>query len=269
MFYIRQETAFLSFSMWLYKCNENHMCDWFIVVKLNNAKQNKSTINNHNNNNHNIYVCIYLYIVYSFCTTLPIAWQSICDLRSCKAMTLVRFISLSCCFMFFFSMCSFYFLLSSLWHHLLQLEVREVVVVVAGAPIQQSRWKEPEHRVLLFFSFASLSVSTQVQQWLLSENTGNISGTVGGERRRNIPLHGHATSGGEQTNRRAGSSAGWARSWRTDDVDEEMRWSSLHVPERDGIDFSMMAHNWSASWMLVVSTVLWGERRVEQGGEEN
>lgn len=51
---------------------------------------------------------MYIYIVYSFCTTLPIARQSICDLRSCKAMTLVRFISLSCHFIYFFSMCFFF-----------------------------------------------------------------------------------------------------------------------------------------------------------------
>ena len=127
---------------------------------------------------------MYIYIVYSFCTTLPIAWQSICDLRSCKAMTLVRVISWSCHFIYFFSMCFFFLLFFSLWHHLFQLEVRE------GAAIQRLRWTELEHWIWLFFNdifhLASLSVSSQVQQCLLSEKTGNISGTVRGERRRNI-----------------------------------------------------------------------------------
>lgn len=53
----------------------------------------------------------------------------------------------------------------------------------------------------------------------------------------------------------------------TDNDDEEMRWSPSPCPrERDGIDFSMMAHDWSASWMLVVSPAL-GEERNRQVGK--
>lgn len=50
-----------------------------------------------------MYIFIDIYRVYSFCTTLPIVWQSLCDLGSCKAMILVKFIGLSCLFFFFFT----------------------------------------------------------------------------------------------------------------------------------------------------------------------
>lgn len=51
-------------------------------------------------------------------------------------------------------------------------------------------------------------------------------------------------------------------------MDEEMRWSPCPCPrEMDGVDFfffssylSMMARDWSASWMQMISTVL-GERK--------
>lgn len=91
---------------------------------------------------------VYIYIVYSFCTTLPIAWQSMCDLRSCKAMILVKFIGLSFCFIS--SLCVYF--LFSLWHHLFQLEVRE------GAPVQQLWCYEPEHQIWHFLSCQSVSV---------------------------------------------------------------------------------------------------------------
>lgn len=44
----------------------------------------------------------------------------------------------------------------------------------------------------------------------------------------------------------------------TDNDDEEMRWSPPPPcpRERDGIDFSMMAQDWSISWMPVVSPAL-------------
>ena len=158
-------------------------------------------------------------------------------------------------------MCFFFFF--SLWHHLFQLEVRE------GAPIQQLRWKELEYRILFcffsvaFFILAVCQCPHRSSSASFSENTGIISGIVRGEGRREHPLHGHATSGGQQMNRRPGSSPGWAKSGWTDNDDEEMRWSPSPCPrERDGIDFSMMAHNWSASWMLVASPAL-GE---EKGG---
>lgn len=60
-----------------------------------------------------MYIFIDIYRVYSFCTTLPIVWQSLCDLGSCKAMILVKFIGLSCLLLFFlniFSLCVFFFL---------------------------------------------------------------------------------------------------------------------------------------------------------------
>lgn len=133
---------------------------------------------------------MYIYIVYSFCTTLPIAWQSICDLRSCKAMTLVRFISLSCHFIFFyiFFFCFLFFFFS-------------LTSFVSAGSERQEGGSDPAFMmertgtlgitffsvIFLFFHLDCLSVSPQVQQCLLSENTGNISGIKSGERRRNIP----------------------------------------------------------------------------------
>lgn len=82
------------------------------------------------------------------------------------------------------------------------------------------------------------------------------------------PLHGHATSGGQQTNRRPGSPPDWAGSAWTDNDDKEMRGPRSPCPrERDGIDFSMIAHDWSATrtWF----PLWWEERReAEQRMEE-
>lgn len=200
---------------------------------------------------------MYIYIVYSFCTTLPIAWQSICDLRSCKAMRLVRFLSLSCHFIFFYFFFFFCFVFFSLWHHLFQLEVR--VGEGRGCPIQHLWWKELEHWIWL--SSVSLFISAVCQcpleSRLLSENTGNISGTESGERRRNIPsMDMQHPVDNRWTDGLAHHPAGPSSRWQTMMM---KRWdgSPLHVPERErervGIDFSMMAHNWSTSWMPVVS----------------
>lgn len=130
---------------------------------------------------------MYIYCIFILHNTRPIAWQSICDLRSCKAMTLVRFISLRRHFIYFFAMCFFsfffFFFLSDIicfrwkWERGLQ-----------------SSSNDGKDRSTAFdiFHLASLSVSSQVQQCLLFfflfffENTGNISGTVRGEGRRNI-----------------------------------------------------------------------------------
>lgn len=147
---------------------------------------------------------MYIYCIFILHNTRPIAWQSICDLRSCKAMTLVRFISLRRHFIYFFSMCFFsfffFFFLSDIicfrwkWERGLQ-----------------SSSNDGKDRSTAFdiFHLASLSVSSQVQQCLLFfflfffwEYWKYIRyckrrGT------KEHPLHGHATSGGQQTNRRA------------------------------------------------------------------
>lgn len=129
-------------------------------------------------------------------------------------------------------MCFFLFL-SSLWHHLFQLEVRE------GPPVQQLRSKELERWVWFFFNgifhLASLSVSSQVQPAVppFWEYWKYIRYCKRREKKEH-PLHGHATSGGQQTNRRSGSSPGWAESGWTDNDDEEMRWSPpLSMSQRE------------------------------------
>lgn len=210
---------------------------------------------------------MYIYIVYSFCTTLPIAWQSICDLRSCKAMTLVRFISLSCHFIFFyiFFFCFLFFFFS-------------LTSFVSAGSERQEGGSDPAFMmertgtlgitffsvIFLFFHLDCLSVSPQVQQCLLSENTGNISGIKSGERRRNIPSMdmqhpvdnrwteglAHHPAGPRADDRQWG--------WRDEMVPLSM---SQRERERVGIDFSMMAHNWSTSWMPVVSPALGEEIR--------
>lgn len=168
-----------------------------------------------------MYVWIYIYIVYSFCTTLPIAWQSICDLRSCKAMTLVRLISLSCHLIYFFYL-FFFFSLTSFVSAGSERGASDPAIMMESSGTQD----------LIFFNsmfhLASLSVYSRVQQCLLSENTGNISGTVRGEKRRNIlsmdmqyPVD----------NRRTGG-PGWAESGWTDNDDKEMRWS-LSMSQRE------------------------------------
>lgn len=178
---------------------------------------------------------MYIYIVYSFCTTLPIAWQSICDLRSCKAMTLVRFISLSChfiffyifffCFLFFFSLTSF---------------------VSAGSERQEGG-SDPAFMMertgtlgitffsvifLIFSSWLSVSVPSSPAVPPFWEYWKYIRYWKWREKKEH-PLHGHATSCGQQMNRRLGSSSGWAKSrWQTMMM---KRWngSPLHVPERE------------------------------------
>lgn len=79
-----------------------------------------------------MYIFIDIYIVYSFCTTLPIVWQRLSDLGSCKAMMLVIllivFLFFYIYFFFFEWFILFFFSLlpsPSFWHHLFHLEVRE------------------------------------------------------------------------------------------------------------------------------------------------
>lgn len=121
---------------------------------------------------------MYIYIVYSFCTTLPIAWQSICDLRSCKAMTLDRFISLSCHFIYFFYVYSFLFFFSL------------TSFVSAGSERGGSDPAVTMERTgtldLTFFISPVCQCPHKSSSASFSENTGNISGTVRGERRRSI-----------------------------------------------------------------------------------
>lgn len=143
-----------------------------------------------------------------------------------------------------------FFFFSLSWHHLFQLEVRE------RAQIQQFRWKELEHWIWLFLSCQSVSVLTSPAVPLCWEYWKYIRYCKRREKKEH-PLHGHATSDGQQMNRRPG----WAKSGWTDNNDEEMRWPPSPCPrERDGIDFSMMAQDWSASWMLVVSPALGEEK---------
>lgn len=171
---------------------------------------------------------MYIYIVYSFCTTLPIAWQSICDLRSCKAMTLVRFFSLSCHYIFF--LCFFFCLFFSL-----------TSFVSAGserggsdpAVYDGKNWNTGFDFLQWYFSSRkSVSVLTSLAVPPFWEYWKYIRYCKRREKKEH-PLHGHATSGGQQTNRRSGSSPGWAKSGWTDNDDEEMRWSPLSMSQRE------------------------------------
>lgn len=70
------------------------------------------------------------------------------------------------------------------------------------------------------------------------------------ERSKWHSLHGHATSCGQQMNRRIGSSSGWAKKQVTDNDDEGMRWSlSLGPREREAIGLSVVAHNLSIFYL--------------------
>lgn len=173
---------------------------------------------------------MYIYIVYSFCTTLPIAWQSICDLRSCKAMTLVRFISWSCHFIFSYIFFFWFFFLSDI----ICFSWKWGGGMGVGGPIQHLWWKELEHWIWL--SSVSFFISAVCQCPLKSsllfwEYWKYIR--YWKWREKEHPLHGHATSCGQQMNRRLGSSSSWAKSrWQTMMM---KRWdgSPLHVPERE------------------------------------
>lgn len=210
---------------------------------------------------------MYIYIVYSFCTTLPIAWQSICDLRSCKAMTLVRFISLSCHFIFFyiFFFCFLFFFLSDIicfsWKWETGGRFRSSIY---DGKNWNTGYNFLQCHFFIFSSWLSVSVPSSPAVPPFWEYWKYIRYWKWREKKEH-PLHGHATSCGQQMNRRLGSSSGWAKSrWQTMRM---KRWngSPLHVPERErervGIDFSMMAHNWSTSWMPVVSPALGEEIR--------
>lgn len=188
-----------------------------------------------------MYIFIDIYRVYSFCTTLPIVWQSLCDLGSCKAMILVKFIGLSCLFFFFFFKYFYYvyFFFLSLTSFVSSGGERR-----GPAPTRQLECREPEDRVwLLFQSRQSVSVlpSPAVapvwEYWRKNIRYCKSRETERGAGGRERPLRGHATSGGQETNRRRGSSHGWARSRWTDNDDEEMRWSPCPCPrEIDGVD---------------------------------
>ncbi len=162
---------------------------------------------------------MYIYIVYSFCTTLPIAWQSICDLRSCKAMTLVRF-KLS---FYIFSLCVFFSFFFSLTSFVSAGSER------GGSDPAVMRWKELEHWIWHFSSRQSVSVLTSPAVPPFWEYWKYIRYCKRREKKEHS-LHGHATSGGQQTNRRPSSSPSWAKSGWTDNDDEEMRWSPSPCP---------------------------------------
>lgn len=83
------------------------------------------------------------------------------------------------------------------------------------------------------------------------------------------PLCGHATSGGQETNRRP--PARRTAEPGTDGRRDEM--VPLSVSKRDGwrrhfFFLSMMARDWSASWMQMISTVLKESKRKGGGGGE-
>lgn len=92
-------------------------------------------------------------------------------------MTLVRFISLSCHFIFFYV---FFFSLTSFVSAGSERGGSDPAVTMERTGTLDSTFLSN------IVHFASLSVFSQVQQCVFSGNTGNISGTVRGERRRKI-----------------------------------------------------------------------------------